>query len=207
METDKRIAGISTDNPSLQISLVKLDGNNYLAWSRSCLLFIKARGMQDYITSVKVKPVATDPLFHQWDSENSLIIAWLINSMQPHISRTYLLLDTAAKIWNAVTLTYSRVGNDAQIYEIRNKVHGLKQGEMTISQYFSELNGLWQELDYYQDFQADCTGDAVKFQKLLAKERVYDFLAGLNNEFDQIRVHVLGKTPFPSLEEAYSYVQ
>src|SRR5262249_44784276 len=84
---------------------------------------------------------------------------------------------------------------------------GLKQGEMTISQYFSELNGLWQELDYYQDFQAICTEDAVKFQKLLAKERVYDFLAGLNNEFDQIRVHVLGKTPFPSLEEAYSYVQ
>ena len=152
MEGDKRIAAISTDNPSLQISPVKLDGNNYLAWSRSCLLFIKARGMQGYITGAKVKQAAVDPSFNQWNSENSLVMTWLINSMQPHISRTYLLLDTAAKIWNTVTLTYSRVGNDAQIYEIRNKVHGLKQGEMTISQYFSKLNGLWQELDYYQDF-------------------------------------------------------
>ncbi|KAL3523021.1 hypothetical protein ACH5RR_015855 [Cinchona calisaya] len=118
------------------------------------------------------------------ESENSLVMSWLINSMQPQIARAYLLLDTAAKIWNVASLTYSQMGNDAQIYELRNKVHGTKQGETTISQYFSELCGLWQELDYYQDFQADCVGDALKFQKLVEKERIYDFLAGLNNEYD-----------------------
>ncbi|PIN09881.1 hypothetical protein CDL12_17541 [Handroanthus impetiginosus] len=89
---------------------------------------------------------------------------------------------------------------------IRNKVHGTKQGEMTISQYFSKLSRLWQELEYYQDFQADYTGDAGKLQKLIEKEWVYDFLASLNNEYDHIRVQVHGKTPFPSLEQAYSYV-
>ena len=70
---------------------------------------------------------------------------------------------------------------------------------MTIAQYFSELSSLWQELDYYQDFQASCTVDAVKFQKLIEKERVYDFMAGLNDIFDQIRVQVLRQGPFPSL--------
>ena len=55
-------------------------------------------------------------------------------------------------------------------------------GEMNIAQYFSKLSSLWQELDYYQDFQASCT---------VEKERVYDFLAGLNDIFDQIRVQVL----------------
>ena len=37
------------DNPSLQISSVKLGGTNYLAWSRLCLLSIQARGLQGYI--------------------------------------------------------------------------------------------------------------------------------------------------------------
>lgn len=37
---------IMTNNPSLQISLVKLDRNNYIAGSKSCLLFIKAHGLQ-----------------------------------------------------------------------------------------------------------------------------------------------------------------
>ncbi|GAV67333.1 hypothetical protein CFOL_v3_10839, partial [Cephalotus follicularis] len=39
------------------------------------------------------------------------------------------------------------------------------------------------------------------------KERVYEFLAGLNPEFDQIRVQVLGRVSFPTLQEAYNMVQ
>lgn len=52
-----------------------------------------------------------------------------------------------------------------------------------------------------------CTTYAVKFQKLVEKEQVCDFLAGLNTEYDPIRIQVLGKVPFPSLEEAYTHVQ
>ncbi|KAJ8772365.1 hypothetical protein K2173_027542 [Erythroxylum novogranatense] len=74
-------------------------------------------------------------------------------------------------------------------------------------EYFSELSSLWQELDYYQDFQAQCADDAVLIQNMIEKERVYDFLAGLNSEFDQLRVQVIGRSPFPSLEEAHSYIQ
>lgn len=42
---------------------------------------------------------------------------------------------------------------------------------------------------------------------MVENEHVFYFLAGLNTEYDQIWVQVLGKTPFPSLYEAYSYVQ
>nr|CAD1824840.1 unnamed protein product [Ananas comosus var. bracteatus] len=86
-------------------------------------------------------------------------------------------------------------------------MHETKQGDATIAQYFAKLSSLWQELDYYQDFQAECPDDAAKFQKLIEKERVYDFLADLQAEFDPIRVQVLGRDPFPSLREAYAYVQ
>ncbi|TYH92995.1 hypothetical protein ES332_A13G223200v1 [Gossypium tomentosum] len=63
------------------------------------------------------------------------------------------------------------------------------------------------ELDYYQDFQVNCAKDAGKFQKMVEKEYAFDFLAELNTKYDQIRVQVLGKTPFPSLYMSYSYVQ
>ena len=36
---------------------------------------------------------------------------------------------------------------------------------------------------------------------------MYDFLARLNDIFDQIRVQVLGRDPFSSLRQAYNYVQ
>ncbi|GAV69507.1 hypothetical protein CFOL_v3_13008 [Cephalotus follicularis] len=78
---------------------------------------------------------------------------------------------------------------------------------MTVAQYFAELNTLWQELDFYQDFQPECPVDTTKFQKWVDKERVFDFLAGLTIEYDQTRSQILGRDPFPSLRQAYAYVQ
>lgn len=40
----------------------------------------------------------------------------------------------------------------------------------------------------------------------MEKERVYDFLVGLNTKYNKIRVQVLGKILFPSFKEAYSNV-
>jgi hypothetical protein len=56
-----------------------------------------------------------------------------------------------------------------QVFELCKKVHETKHGEMTVAQYFAELNSLWQELDFYQDFQVDCLNDATNFQKLVDK--------------------------------------
>lgn len=113
-----------SDNPSFQISPVKLD-KTYLSWSKSYLLFIKVRGLQRYITGDMKKPDVGDLEYNVWDSKNFLIMSWLINSIQPHITRTYLLFDTVAKKCNTASLTYSQVDNYTQIYELK-KIHGTK---------------------------------------------------------------------------------
>lgn len=135
-----------------------------------------------------------------------LLWTWLINSMLPQISKSYLFLDTVAMIQRALSLTYSKIGIDAQIFEIWNEIHSTKEKCQSLN-IFPELGGLWQGLDYYKHFQADYTGDIVKFQKLIEKERNFDFLAGLNIEYDLIRLQVLGNDPFPSLEQAHVHVQ
>ncbi|KAA8546860.1 hypothetical protein F0562_003289 [Nyssa sinensis] len=89
-------------------------------------------------------------------------MSWLLNSMQPHISRGFLFLKTAYEIWTAAAQTYS---------------------------------------------QAKGPEDSVIFQQLKEKERVYDFLAGLNDEYDQSRGQVLGRDPFPTLQQAYAFIQ
>lgn len=65
-----------------------------------CQLFIKDCGLKDYITRVKgPKPATNDPIARGRDLENSLVMFWLINAMQPNIVRGCLLLDTTWKIW------------------------------------------------------------------------------------------------------------
>jgi hypothetical protein len=33
-----------------------------------------------------------------------------------------------------------------------------------------------------------CANDVVTFKKLMEQDQVYDFLAGISNDFDQVRI-------------------
>ncbi|KAJ7976083.1 Retrovirus-related Pol polyprotein from transposon TNT 1-94 [Quillaja saponaria] len=101
-----------------------------------------------------IKPVESDPKYSQWVAENSLVMSWLLNSMQANIG--FLLLDTSNIIWTAVAHTYSQTSNDALAYELRKKVRETNQMDMAVSRYYAELCSLWKELDYYQNFQPKC---------------------------------------------------
>ena len=48
--------------------------------------------------------------------------------MIPEISDTVMFLTTGKEIWEAVKITYAKVNDPAQIYEIRNKIAATKQG-------------------------------------------------------------------------------
>lgn len=52
-----------------------------------------------------------------------------------------------------------------------------------------------------------CTDDAVILKRFIEKERIYDFLAGLNAEFDAVRVQILGKEDLPSLNETMAIIR
>lgn len=69
------------------------------------------------------------------------------------------------------------------------------------------LLNLWQELDHYRVFEMKDPEDATTLRKFIEKDQVYDFLAGLNSEFDQVRVQILGKDEVPFLEETISMIQ
>jgi hypothetical protein len=127
--------------------------------------------------------------------------------MKAEIRHNFLLLDTPHKIWTTAAQTYSQQGNDAQCFELRKRLRHSDQHHRSVAEYFAELSGLWQEFDFYQGFQAVCTEDATNWLKRLEKERIYDFLAGLDMEYDPNRVQVLGCVQFPSLGEAYAIVQ
>jgi len=51
-----------------------------------------------------------------------------------------------------------------------------------------------------------CREDDAIQRRFVEKERTYNFLVGLNMEYDAVRVQILGKTNLPSLSEAISTV-
>ena len=109
--------------------------------------------------------------------------------------------------WESVCHTYFKVRDATPMYELKIRIHNTKQGILFVTEYYNVIRSLWLELDQYQNLRMKCSVDATMHQEFIEQERVYDFLAGLNVELDQVQVQILGKEPLPSLNKAFAIIR
>lgn len=166
-----------------------------------------AKGSWVLLTGDVPVPATTHPNYRFWKSENSSIIAWLINTMEVGMRKTYMYLPTAKDVWDAVKLSYSDIKSFSQIYDLKSKLWNLKQDDRDVTTYYNELMALWQELDQCYDYNWRCTEDSVQFTKTQENDRVFIFLAGLNKELDEVRGRILGNNPLPTIRETFSEIR
>ncbi|XP_010241539.1 PREDICTED: uncharacterized protein LOC104586105 [Nelumbo nucifera] len=191
MESSKDVQMVSSvflgsaDIASGMITTVKLDGTNFFEWSQSTKFTITRRGKLGFITRKEVKPNLEDPKIAKWEQDNSLATSWLICSMQPHIARNYMFLPTAKDIWDRVVATYSQVNNTARVYQLQREAC---------------------KIDHLKALVWKNPEDGEQYRKYIEDNRVFDFLARLNPEFDFTRQHILS-VGVVSLASAYSLVQ
>lgn len=55
-------------------------------------------------------------------------------------------------------------------------------------------------------YRPTCVLDTIEYKKHVESIQIFEFLAGLNPEYEQVRVLFLGKNPLPSLNDVYAYV-
>ncbi|GAA0156013.1 hypothetical protein LIER_13606 [Lithospermum erythrorhizon] len=122
-----------------------------------------------------------------------MVKSWLVNSMEQHVNKKYLFYKTAKQIWDGAKDMYSDSGNTSQISELRKKMKALKQGNLSVTKYFSKLQYFWTELDSYTEDDPLCPDCTTKVHKKTKKERVYDFLAGLNTDLDEAKGRLISK--------------
>ena len=103
-------------------------------------MFITGRGKDEYLFSITKPPKNDDKRFKVWNTENNLVMSWLINAMDIEIGQNFLFYDTAHEIWMAAKETYSDSDNIADLFDIKGALHDLKQGEMTVTHYYNTLS-------------------------------------------------------------------
>ena len=97
--------------------------------------------------------------------------------------------------------------NAAQIYDLKSRMEDIKQGSMSVNQYHTELQNIWQELDLFYESDFGCAVCYLKQKRMIEKERVFEFLTGLNKELDEVRGRLLSRSPFPSIDDAFAEVR
>ena len=59
-----------SENTSLRITNHKLNGKNFLQWSKSVEMVICGKGRMGYLDGTILKPSGDDPSFSNWDTQN-----------------------------------------------------------------------------------------------------------------------------------------
>ncbi|KAH9675580.1 retrovirus-related pol polyprotein from transposon RE1 [Citrus sinensis] len=206
-----------TESSPVVIQSVQSDGvfnagiiltkTNYDVWSHIMEMHLAEREKLSYIRSSTKPFEESSKEYEKWYSENQKVKRWLLISMSPEIMKRYLRIPTAYEIWDALSKAFYDESDELQVFTLNQKAFSTKQNGQPISKFYGELVEIFRELDHRDKVVMKDPEDVVIYRRSVERLRVHIFLAGLDEEFDQVRGEILRKDIIPDLEEYYSLIR
>ena len=101
---------------NLNGTLEKLIAKNYLLWVQSFETFPAAHRNLKHLT--QPPPDAKVNTYEDWFADDSTIVSWLVNSMEPTVARGVMILRPAKKIWDTLKQMYGYEKNISRVFEV-----------------------------------------------------------------------------------------
>lgn len=127
--------------------------------------------------------------------------------MDPSLIGNFIRFPTAKQVWDSIATTFFDGTDTFQVYDLRHRVTRTRQAGGSIEKYYTDLQGLWHEIDFRLPNPMKCAEDIEKYNSILQEDRVYGFLDGLDDRLDKILSDVLQLQLFPTVEQAYAHVR
>ncbi|WVZ12767.1 hypothetical protein V8G54_017297 [Vigna mungo] len=190
-----------SESPSSVLVAPTLVGNNYHSWSRSFRMALVSKNKMGFLNGSIPASASTDSLFPQWEQCNTLIMSWLLNSLSPSIAQSVIYLDRAIGIWTNLRERFSQ-SDLLRIVELQEEVYAFKQCTQNVTDYFTGLKALWEELDNFRPMTVcGCSAKTYHTQDFIIR-----FLKGLDDRFSVVRSQVLLMEPLPFVNRIFSMV-
>ncbi|XP_057965307.1 uncharacterized protein LOC131155874 [Malania oleifera] len=143
-----------------------------------------------------------------WVRAYNMVGTLIINFVSPKLQGSSIYRDTALEIWTDLRDTFSQ-GNGIKIFNIQKQIVEIHHGKQSLTDYFTQLKILWDQLQNLNPFLQCTCGQCVcginqKLQDLQAKESTMKFLMGVNDVFSQVRTQILLMDPLPSVNKVHS---
>ncbi|PKI79314.1 hypothetical protein CRG98_000259, partial [Punica granatum] len=195
----------TSDSTGVQITSCLLNGENYLTWSRAMKVALTAKGKLGFVEGKVPKPPAEDPNLENWEMCNSLVLAWIFNGLEKELQPSAAYATEAKTLWDDLKERYSQ-GNEMRIYQLKSDISLYKQGGKTVQRYYSGIKTLWDELENYIESLGCSCNAAARYVAQREKEKIYQFLMGLDDEFRSVRSDILRIEPLPTLSRVYQMI-
>ncbi|PNY16454.1 flavonol sulfotransferase-like protein [Trifolium pratense] len=197
----------SNENPGNVLVTPLLSGSNYHSWSRAMTVALRSKHKLHFINGSLPRPDDDDRDSIAWDRCNTMIMSWISNSVDPEISQSILWMDTASEIWKELKDRFYQ-GDVFRISDIQEEIYTLKQGDSSISTYYTKMKKLWQELDNFRPIPETLCVDncpaIAKMKEYRDSDQVIRFLKGLNDQYGAVRSQIMLMEPLPNIGKVYS---
>ncbi|KAK4722477.1 hypothetical protein R3W88_012710 [Solanum pinnatisectum] len=177
----------NSDVSGMTIISFQLKGSeNYGVWSKSIRIALLGRNKVGLIDGSWNKERFPVELWGQWERVNAIVLSWLMNSVSSSLLGGVDLKERFDKI------------DGSRTFNIHQEIATMSQGVQSVSVYFSKLKELWDEFESMVPFPACNCERSKDFIMYLQRQKLYQFLMGLNDTYSQPRSQILLMVPLPS---------
>ena len=196
------------DQPGNLITHVIFKGDNYIAWSRAIMLSLKSRRKFGFVDGTIVMPLDEKKIL-DWETVYSMIVSWLLRSIDSKISAAIPYFEEAKKLWDFLEKRYC-VASGPRLQQLRASITNCRQSKsMSVHEYYTQL------MSYYDDLArlkpphgcecGKCTCSvAAKYQSDKDEEVLHQFLIGIDDDcYSVVRTNLLSQQPPVTMDRAY----
>ena len=203
---------------------IMLDGpTSYHAWSQNITIFLKGRKLWRYmivsipksVPNPKSKPTAVkdaskttvtvddyEECLEEWESIQSKILSWFINTSIPSIHNFLPRFETAEVAWKFLIDRYNCTNDSSLEFHIESKLYQMCQETgQSISDFYSQTSTIWEQLSV-ADPPLVCFKNIELFVKYRDRRKFMHFMMGLHEDFEPTRASLLSWSLTPSLDAA-----
>ncbi|XP_052114096.1 uncharacterized protein LOC127745435 [Arachis duranensis] len=199
-----------SETPGISLTDAPLTTSNYHSWSRLATLSLNAKNKLRFIEGTLVKPERDDPSSGAWDRCNTFVLSWLHRSLSPEILQSVLWCNNAYELWMDLKHRFDQ-GDLFRIADLEEELFSLRQGELTITSYYTKLKSIWEELDEFRPIalcsclhNCECGKNLEMIREHREQSHVIRFLRGLNDQYVNVRSQLMLVTPLPTVAAAFS---
>lgn len=125
--------------------------SNYATWSVSMQVALEVKNKWGVVDGSITEPDETESRYAAWKRCNLMICAWICRSVHPSIVQSIMYMRRAKDVWNDLKKRFAQ--QDAhRISIMQSEIYGLKQGNLSINDYYSKCRALWEQMncDHFQ---------------------------------------------------------
>ncbi|KAM1201341.1 hypothetical protein ACFX2J_017452 [Malus domestica] len=161
------------------------------------------RSKLGYVNGVIPMPEITSPNYDAWLCKDQLVMSWLLNSMDRKIAEIFSYAESSMTLWKNLKVMYENQNNAARVFQLKKDIIDLQQEGKSFVQHLGKLTTMWNKLNVYRSH----TIDTVVLTKRVEEDKIFQLLASLSPEFEDLRSHILMNPDLPSFSSLGAMIQ